>query len=193
MSVPTAKKSASGPGRKKVVQSYRVRRMASLVSLRVTMVTTFFIFLKAWFTAFIQGYKSGKAGERTEEDLKFYGHTETDRLAGVDPQLHEDAVRWRRIVQCVVWIFHLFSTRNNVENLPVAVALAIIAGICCQTDTQQYVHLGAYIAYAGSRTAWTIAYAKSSQPARSIFFLLGIVSEIVMGINGIVAVFDGTV
>lgn len=40
------------------------------VSMKVTMVVTFYLFLKAWGTAFIQGYKSGKAGERTEEDLK---------------------------------------------------------------------------------------------------------------------------
>lgn len=60
------------------------------VSVKATMAISFYLFLKAWGTAFIQGYKSGKAGERTEEDLevskkvKALTSSSTDTLKQID-------------------------------------------------------------------------------------------------------------
>lgn len=83
----------------------------------------------------------------------------------------------------------LILHRNDVENLPIAMILATFAGSVSVFETQEYVHLAAYLIYAVSRTLWTFAYAYSAQPWRSIFFVIAITAEITIGINGLVAVF----
>lgn len=104
--LPSAKEKCLDPPRKKLAfKSHKMFVAAGdtwPLAFKVTMVITFYMFLKSWATAFIQGWKSGKAGDRTQEDLKFYGHTaEGDRLVLNDSNdaLQQDATRWRRIVQ----------------------------------------------------------------------------------------------
>lgn len=80
-----------------------------------TLIIIFYLFVKFWITALIQGTISGKAGDRVAEDLK---NKDTDTEAADDAKryvseshVHSDILRWRLIVG------------NDVENLPLASVL----------------------------------------------------------------------
>jgi len=133
-------------------------------------------------TAIIQARKSGKAGDRIKEDLKFYGHGEESHgivstTAGTND---EDAQRWRRIVA------------NNTENIPIAVTIALycsVSQIISGNPFSPYIFIGFYAFYAVARTAFVFCYAFSLQPWRSIAYTLGRICELSIIIIMIVAIF----
>lgn len=129
--------------------------------------------------------KSGKAGDRIQEDLKYYGTENAGEVSSLttptaDP-LKIEAQRWRLIVQ------------NDIENLPIACMLALAcaqqikSSVATPSDIYPYVaaHIALFSLYLVFRVAHTICYALTLQPWRTVAFFLGIICELGMAINGL--------
>lgn len=141
-----------------------------------------YLWVMHFVTTIIQGTKSGKAGDRSKEDLKYYGTEDKGEAIRLNPTASdadtEAAARWRLIVQ------------NNVENLPIAMAIALFCpNVVASRETAGAFHIAFVAGYCIFRTAWTVSYAFSAQPWRTIFFFLALLCELGFLLNGVVMCF----
>jgi len=83
----------------------------------------------------------------------------------------ESETRWNRIVT------------NDLENLPLGVLMAILTMLIA---AHPIAHVVFFAIFAFARTIHTIAFARAAQPWRTIFYFVGVLGILGMGINGIV-------
>jgi len=83
----------------------------------------------------------------------------------------EHEQRWLRLIQ------------NDIESIPISLVV-IWAGALC--GPQLLLHLIASWTYCLCRIGHTVAYANAMQPYRAIFWLVGVLSVLVIALNSLV-------
>ncbi|KAJ3330759.1 hypothetical protein HDU76_004932 [Blyttiomyces sp. JEL0837] len=155
------------------------------IALKSTAAATFLLTLKLFLTITIQGGKRFPAGTRPPEDAalnlnKALGKGAVQSYGTVSSNNTDDKVvkeakladlRWGRIVM------------NDLENIPIGL---IVAWSSLLTPYSTSVHSGLALAFAASRIAHTIVYAKQLQPHRAIAWFGGWVCILGMSVNGVI-------
>jgi uncharacterized MAPEG superfamily protein len=142
------------------------------------MIVTVILWLKVLYSNVILGGAKMKAGKRAPEDTY---QSSSDK---VKPEAIAAVDRCQRIVN------------NDLENIPYGLITAWAAifsigkAVASGGSSDYYTaHAVLIIAFAVSRIAHTMTYAMALSYARSIAWVLGVLSVIGMGINGIIASF----
>ncbi|KAF1333328.1 Gtp-binding protein parf, partial [Globisporangium splendens] len=153
-------------------------------NVKVYVTCTAALYLKFLATVMIQGGKTFVSGGRPPEDNKLslakksgvkqnYG-MKVDEKDEKILKAREVEHRWRRIIM------------NDLESIPFALFVfggSILAG------SNQTVHSVALIMYTAARYAHTVAYAKSLQPHRALFWFGGVLMTLVGIGNAVAALF----
>jgi uncharacterized MAPEG superfamily protein len=132
-------------------------------------------------TTTIQGGKRFVGGSRPPEDEKLSlnpkGKTQNFGIKKEEDEKslkrQEEDVRWQRIVL------------NDLESLPFGL---LFSWISLFSSYSNKVHNIFVIAYTVGRILHTYSYAKSLQPHRALFWFVGIVSMLGLGINSVAGV-----
>uniref|UniRef100_A0A6B2LPW7 Microsomal glutathione S-transferase 1 n=1 Tax=Arcella intermedia TaxID=1963864 RepID=A0A6B2LPW7_9EUKA len=134
---------------------------------------------KYFITVGIQGSKRFQAGSRPPEDTSMAVKSRANRQTfGREPPPSEGAgeadVRWQRIVQ------------NDLENLPLGLIVAWGSLFSCYSPRAHSFLVGLFCA---SRIGHTYCYAHAMQPHRSVMYVLGMMSTVGMGLNGLLGLY----
>eukprot|EP00301_Raphidiophrys_heterophryoidea_P018989 c3977_g1_i1.p1 GENE.c3977_g1_i1~~c3977_g1_i1.p1 ORF type:complete len:173 (+),score=38.22 c3977_g1_i1:42-521(+) len=147
-------------------------------ALQTTLVCLTILYLKFFATTWKQGGAKVRAGARAPEDSKLFKNTSQNftPLNETEEQKRKlEAVdRWNRIVA------------NDLESIPFALFAAVVTLFCCHNNKAHAVLTALYTI---SRVLYSIAFAYSLQPSRSIVWMVGVVSILGLLINGLVGVF----
>merc|ERR1711976_695311 len=162
------------------------------VAPAVTVIVVFLTFVKFFLTATVQGKKRFASGGRPPEDEiykavglgadapppTFGAEPPAGEDLGIDAQAKLEETRWNRIVA------------NDLENLPLGVAVAIVAVIVVPKSTvATLIHCIAVVAFLLLRIGHTVCYAYALQPWRTLCYLGGQAAIFVTGINACIAAF----
>eukprot|EP01080_Neovahlkampfia_damariscottae_P001401 gene1401-12021_t len=152
------------------------------LSHKITVISSFVLFLKFFLTTGIQGGKRFQGGSRPPEDeqlsLNPKGRTQNfgmkkDATDEKTLKRQEEDARWQRIVL------------NDLESIPYGI---IFSWISLLSPFSTKVHNIAVIAYTVARIFHTYSYAHSLQPHRAIGWFTGVVSIFALGVNAVVGV-----
>lgn len=131
------------------------------------MFCTFTLFLKMSITAFIQGAKAIKAGNRPPEDA-FLIKEESNE------EKRQEDNRWRRILQ------------NDVENILIGLFIFWGAKQCAMRHESQIALMVLMPIWTLLRIGHTVSYAYAKQPLRAIMYFLALLVVFVAGLVGVI-------
>lgn len=140
------------------------------------MVATTALFVKLFLTSAALGLRRFKVGGRPPEDGSIGTALKVETAQGLQvssqatPEALAEFRRWERILA------------NELENIPVGLAclwgsllcLLFAAGSTAQQEQLALAHAVLSLSYAGARSVFTVCYAASLQPWRSVAFLVGL-------------------
>jgi len=166
-------------------------------AVKYSLLSTVFLWLKFSFCTYYQGYAKIGAGLRAPEDQFVASNvgSETQQSFGVntrqtgasatdatqndslldDEKTAETAARWNRIVA------------NDLECIPMGL---FVIWACTLAGVDSCVLLVINIVFAVGRLGHTICYAFALQPWRTVFWTVGQLSILVLGVYGVIKVFE---
>ncbi len=176
--------------------------MATGADVKTLSLSVLALTIKWFVTIMIQGGKRFEGGSRPPEDAQLplnpkgqhqnFGQEEeqqnetkkalTEEEKRVEQKKKERAakakeadIRWQRIVL------------NDIENIPMGLIVAIIS---ISTRGNEWVNVVSLVVFTLSRLLHTYFYANAIQPHRALAYFGGVLSTLVMAINGVFGVFS---
>ncbi|KAI8611559.1 hypothetical protein BC830DRAFT_1140700 [Chytriomyces sp. MP71] len=152
-------------------------------ALKTTSLCTLVLLIKWYMTVSIQGNTRFRAGSRSPEDALFsnaMGVPDVEQNFGVHQETREsnavkEEARWQRILA------------NDIENIPLGL---LIAWSSLSTAKAPGVHVAAIVLFTVARIIYTVMYAHSLQPHRSIAWTLATAAVLVLSVNGVIGAFS---